>query len=333
MTNDENSKPDLTEQVVDPKISFEELAAKKAKPSRLDSIVTVVLLVICIALALYFIFGHVQGREHAVAPAEGAGASIINVQTTAVQTGRFERYTRLNGEIGSNNSDIGIVPDTSGKITSILVSRGTEVKKGDVIAYLDPSRPGQVYNESPVVSPVDGVITSVPVSVGESVTASTPVATISGEKTLYIESDLPERYIGSIETGMEAVFSSVAYPGRTFHAVISYISPNIDSATRTAHIELRITDDSSILKKGMYVTLDLVTEAEDDVMMVPLSAVYDYEGGKIVYVADEGKARMQSVETGSDNGEMVIILSGLEADDEVITAGAVNDGSSISIIR
>ena len=131
---------------------------------------------------------------------------------------------------------------------------------------------------------------------------------------------------------MEADFSSVAYPGKTFTGVVSFIAPSIDEATRTARIEIQITDDSEGLLSGMYVTLNLITEAYDDVIMVPLDAVSSYNGEEIVYVAENGVARMRSVITGSENSDMVIILSGLEEGDEIITAGSVNDGSSINVI-
>ncbi len=332
MNDDDNKKkPDLTEQVEDSRISFKELASKNAKPSKLDRITTIVLLLICVALAVYFIAGSVQGREHAVVE-ENETASVINVQTAVAEKGRFERYTRLNGEIKSYNTDVGIMPDTSGKVVSVLVRSGSEIKKGDVIAYIDASRPGQTFNESPVTSTVDGVVTSVPVSVGETVSVSTPIATVAGERTLYIEAELPERYIGTMKEGMDADFSSVAYPGKTFTGVVSFIAPSIDEATRTARIEIQITDDSEGLLSGMYVTLNLITEAYDDVIMVPLDAVSSYNGEEIVYVAENDTARMRSVTAGRENGDMVIILSGLEEGDEIITAGSVNDGSSINVI-
>ena len=328
--SDENKK-DLTEQVEDSKISFSELAAKNQKKSAMDRITTIVLLLICVALAIYFIFGSVGSRQHALPPS-AAESSSINVQVSSAELGRFESYTRLNGEIGSYNSAVSILPDTSGTVTSILVKRGSTVKKGDVIAYIDPSRPGQSYQENPVTSPIDGEITSVPVSVGETVSASTAIAVVSGEKSLYIETSLPERYVGNMSVGMPALVHSVAFPDKTFNADVSYISPSIDTSTRTAAVELELTGDSSGLMEGMYVSVDLVTEAHDNVVMIPSSAVSQFGGETVVYVAEDGKASMRQIVTGSDNGTMVIAESGIEAGDLLITAGTVADGSAINVL-
>ena len=327
----DDKKKDLTEQVEDSKISFEDLAKLSHKSSAFDKITTIILLAICVALAAYVIFGSVGTREITVE--EETVENRINVRAEAVNPGTFVSYTRLNGEIGSNNSDVAIVPDTAGNIVSILVSRGDAVKAGDVIAYIDPSRPGMSYKENPVTSPVDGIITSIPVSIGEQVSAATAVATVSGDKTLYIEASLPERYIGTAEVGMAADFTSVAYPGETFTAELSYIAPYVQTANRTSDIELEITSGAEKLREGMFVTIDLVTEEIPDVITVPSSAITETLNGDIVYVVENGNAAARAVTTGSSNGSETVITSGLSAGDVVITAGTVADGSAVNVLE
>lgn len=326
----EDKNIDRTEQVVDSKIDFNQLGAKP-KASKFDRITTVILLIICIGLAAFIIFGSVGSRT--VAVEEEAVDSRINVRAEEVTPGTFRNYTRLNGEIGSDNSDVSVVPDTAGDVVSILVKRGDSVKAGDVIAYLDPSRPGASYKESPVTAPVDGIITSIPVSIGEHVSTASAIATVSGDKTLYIESRLPERYIGTATAGMTAEFTSVAYPGETFTAVLSFIAPTVSSTNRTADIELEITEGEEKLREGMYVTIDLVTEEQTDVITVPVSAITETLDGNIVYVVEDGRASSRTVTVGSRNESEAVIVSGLEAGDVVITAGTVAEGSSVNVLE
>ncbi len=325
----EENKKDLTEQVEDSKISFKDLS-KKGKSSRFDKITTLVLLLICIALALYVIFGTVTVK--APEAVSTVTETSINVSVETAEPGLFQRFTRLNGEIGSDNSDVSVLPDTSGTVSSVLVRRGDSVAKDQVIAYIDPSRPGQSYKESPVTSPVDGIITAIPVSIGETVSASTPVATISGDKTLYIEASLPERYTGTAEVGMSAYFTSVAYPGEQFEARLSFISPSVNTANRTSDIELEIVSGAEKLKEGMFVTIDLVTEEQDGVITVPSSSLTSVLDGSIVYTVVDGKAVRTPVETGSSNDTRTVITSGIEPGDTIITAGTVSDGSSVNIL-
>ena len=326
----EDKNIDRTEQVVDSKIDFNQLGAKP-KASKFDRITTVILLIICIGLAAFIIFGSVGSRT--VAVEEEAVDSRINVRAEEVTPGTFRNYTRLNGEIGSDNSDVSVVPDTAGDVVSILVKRGDSVKAGDVIAYLDPSRPGASYKESPVTAPVDGIITSIPVSIGEHVSTASAIATVSGDKTLYIESRLPERYIGTAEVGMAADFTSVAYPGETFTAELSYIAPYVKTTNRTSDIELQITSGSEKLREGMYVTVDLVTEEIQNAISIPSSAITETIDGSIVYVVENGTASLRNVTTGSRNESETVITSGLNAGDVVITAGTVADGSSVNVLE
>ena len=327
----EENKKDLTEQVEDSKISFKDLS-KKGRSSRFDKFTTLVLLVICVILLIYVLFGNPE-REQAFVPEAEESATVINVQANAVEPHTFQVFTRLNGEIGSDNTDVSVLPDTSGTVSSVLVRRGDSVTKDQVIAYIDPSRPGQSFKESPVTSPVDGVVTAIPVSLGETVSVSTPVATISGnDKTLYIEASLPERYIGTVTTGMDAYFTSVAYPGERFAAEISFISPTIKPTNRTADIELTITDGSDKLREGMFVTLDLVTEEIENAITVPSGAISEVMDETIVYTVENGTAIRRAVTTGSSNGSETVITSGLESGDMVITAGTVADGSAVNVV-
>ncbi len=327
---DENNKKDLTEQVEDSKISFEKLAKAKPSASKFDRITTIILLAICVALAAYVILGTVTAE--APAAVQTTTSASINISAETVQPGLFQRFTRLNGEIGSDNSDVAALPDTSGTVTSILVRRGDMVTKDQVIAYIDPSRPGMNYKESPVTSPVDGMITSIPVSVGETVSASSAIATVAGDKTLYIEASLPERYTGTTEVGMDAYFTSVAYPGETFTGKLSFIAPTVNTTNRTSDIELDITEGQDKLKEGMFVTVDLVTEEQQDVITVPSDAITEVLDGSIVYTVVDGKAVRTPVTTGSSNDTRTVITSGLDAGDVVVTAGTVSDGSSVNVL-
>ncbi len=330
MNNDEEKKDvDLTVQVEDKKINFSELSKKKSS-SAVDKISTIILVLICVGLAAYYIFAPAPEREVVLQQEETVSA--INVRTEILERDLFQSYTRLNGEIGSNNKDLSIVPDTSGTVTSILVTRGDSVEADQVIAYVDASRPGANYKESPVRSPIAGVITSIPVSVGETVSASSPIATITGEKSLYIEASLPERYRGTASEGMDAVFTSVAYPEDSFTAKISYIAPYIRTTNRTSDIELEITSPSDKLVEGMYVTVDLVTEEQYDVITVPDSAITELSSGTFVYIVENGQAVEKEITTGSSNGSRTVVLSGLEAGDELITAGTVANGSTVNVL-
>lgn len=331
--NDEENKKDLTVEVQDEKLNFKTLSQKNRKPSKVDQLATIIMTLICVALCVYFLYSATRPKASA-AIATGDDASVINVEVAAAESGTFTKTTKVNGEIASDATSINVFPDaSSGHVTSILVKRGDQVSKGDVIAYIDPSRPGQTYNESPVVSPIDGEVIAINTSVGSLVSASSPIVTLVGEKTLYVDASVPERYLATLAMGTSATINSVAYPDEKFEAVITYISPNVSSTTRTVDIELALGEGVEKLKEGMFITVNLITEQYEDVIMVPSSAISKVMDSQVVYVVENGTAKQVTVETGSNNETVTVITSGLKAGDQVVTAGAVNDGSAVKIFN
>lgn len=333
MNDEENKKKDLTVEVEDEKLDFKTLSQKRQKPSKADQIATIVMTIICVVLCVYFIYTATRPKASA-AIATGDEATVINVEVTEAVSGTFTKTTKVNGEISSDATSVSVFPDAaSGHVTSILVKRGDQVQKGDVIAYVDPSRPGQTYNVSPVVSPIDGEVTAVTTSVGSLVSASTPIATLVGDKTLYAQASVPEKYLSTLQLGNTATLNSVAYPDDKFDAVITYISPNVSSVTRTVDIELALGEGAEKLKEGMFITVNLVTEQQEDVIMVPTQSLNKVMDAQVVYVVENGIAKQVTIETGSSNDDVTVITSGLKTGDQVVTAGSVNDGSAVKIFN
>ena len=315
---------------------FEKLA-KTTAPSKFNKIITIILLAICIVLAAFIIFrmySESSGQALSAPVAENL-TSAVNVSAEPAAIKDFVRISRLNGEVKRSGDSIAVYPDisTTGTVTEILVSRGDSVKAGDTIAYVDPSRPGASYKISPVIAKVDGIVNDIPVAVGQTVSASQPIITVAGTSDLVVEASVPEKFLGTIAEGMSATMETVAYPGRLYTGTLTYIAPTVDSVTRSSEIEIELTGDTTGLKEGMYIRLNLETEHIDDALIVPESALDTYLGDDIVYLADNGTARRVIVTTGSTNGTETVITSGLSEGDMVITAGNVMDGTAISVVN
>ena len=304
----------------------------KEKKNVFDRIVTIILLLVCIALAVGIYLKTGQEKEIPQMKAAVQEQTSVNVSAVAAEIGTFINTTKTNGEITSSDSDIGIYPDASGKIVEILVKKGDMVKQGDIIAYVDPSKPGSQYQKSPVVSTTEGMVREISATVGETVGTTTQIATVVGDKTLIVSTKISERNLGTIRTGLAGTVTVVAYPDRTYPAEISYIAPAVDQATRTVEIELSFTGDTSGLMEGMYASASIVTEEVDDILLIPTEALSTYAGDDVVYVVTDGKAVRQVVEVGGSNSSYSIISSGLNEGDMVVVAGNVSDGTTVNIV-
>lgn len=306
---------------------------EKKKSSGFDRTVTVILVLICLLLVgatVYKMYSPEEEVERAVQVTNED--VVINVSATAAEKDTFIQTTRFQGEVTTDDDNISVLPETSGTLKSVQVKRGDSVSAGDVVAYVDPSRPGSQYEMSPVTAKVSGTVLSIDATAGSSVSASTPIITVMPEKTLYVSTLIPERYISTLSIGLEGSVTSIAYPDRSYPVKISYMAPILNTTNRTLPVELSFTGEHDGILEGMYVSIDLVTEEIEDALIVPSSAIGSYAGDSVVYVVEDGKAVRTVVETGSSNSTEVVILSGIEEGDVVVTAGNVSDGTSVSIV-
>jgi multidrug efflux pump subunit AcrA (membrane-fusion protein) len=310
-------------------------------------IIVIVLFTAFLGLAVYNMIGSksesvpaqgtsapAQGAARAPAAAGGGGQgrpaqNAITVTAKTMQGETIRQTVKLNGDV-SSQSEVNIYPDTGGKITRIVKDLGDSVKDGDVIAYIDPSRPGTAFAQSPVLAAVTGTITSLPVRPGETVSAQTSIAVIGSLNDLKITVYVAEKYSAYLKRGLPAFVSIASAPGESFEAAVSAVSPIVNNKNRTIETTLLLSKGDGRIKQGMFATVNLVIREERNVMVLPNSAVKNYNGNPVVYIIDANNiARRMPVTTGLSNDTEVQIVSGLEAGDRVITAGAITDGSDV----
>jgi multidrug efflux pump subunit AcrA (membrane-fusion protein) len=274
-----------------------------------------------------------QGGQNQAAGNRGGapGANAITVSAKTMEGEAIQQVIKLNGDV-SSQSEVSIFPDTSGRIVRILKNLGDTVGQGEVIAYIDPSRPGAAYVESPVISAVGGTITNLPVTPGLTVSPSTVIATVGSLDRLKITIYVAEKYSVYLRQNLPAYVSFTSAPGVEFAAPVSSVSPVVNSKNRTIETTLNLASQDRRIKEGMFASVRLVIREERNTMVIPRSAIKDYNGEDTVYVIDEeDTARRITVMVGLTNDSEAQILSGLNPGDRVITAGAVSDGSPVRI--
>ncbi|MDD7015242.1 MAG: efflux RND transporter periplasmic adaptor subunit, partial [Spirochaetales bacterium] len=85
---------------------------------------------------------------------------VYAVNCLKVSEGNLDEYIEQGGDVDSVNA-VNVLPDMSGKISGIVAKVGQYVTKNQVIAYVDASRPGYDFSESPVKAPIAGRITAI----------------------------------------------------------------------------------------------------------------------------------------------------------------------------
>ena len=296
-------------------------------------------IILSVLLILFFV-GCTKPAQNPQVPQE-----VFNPQGSTQQTvfavnaflsykGDLNGYLEFGGDVSAVSS-VDVLPDTSGKISRIYVSVGDVVKKDQVLAEVDASRPGMTYSASPVKAPVSGTITSFASSVGNMVAPSMTIGRISSTDKLEIKTSVPERFISKIKLNQKAILTFDAYPGETFTAKVTKISPVLDTSTRTMSVTLILDPPDSKIKIGMYARIKLITDHKSNAIIIPTTALVTRSQEQCVFVVNpDDTVTLKKVTVGIKVDDMVEILSGLEGNEKVVTKGQtlLNNGTKVNIV-
>ena len=276
-------------------------------------------------------------KNDAAAEADSEAEQVFAVSTLTTAAGNLDDYLEFGGDISSVNS-VAALPDQGGKITNILVNVGDMVNKGQVIAYVNPLRAGAVYNDSPVHSPISGRITSLPTTVGTTVSQSSPIATVARTDDLEIKINIAERFISRISPKQKATVTFDAYPSVEFPATVFEISPVLDTMTRTMGVKLHFDQKDARVKVGMYGRVKLITESVKDAIVIPATAIVTRDSKNYVFIVEPHTEKTSTVKLvpvtiGITVDNKTEIAEGLNAGDEIVVKGMslLNDGAKVNI--
>ena len=193
-----------------------------------------------------------------------------------------------------------------------------------------------------VSAPFSGTIDDVITEQGSVVAAGqTPLIRIVNLDNMYIETDVPERYVADVVTG-KSVKVNLPVLGETIDAKIRQTSDFINPANRTFKAEIGIPNNNKTIKPNLTARLKINDYTNENALLIPQSVISENaEGEQYVYVVSNkgpdgiGKAARVIVETGRQQGDVIEILSGLEEGAEIIKEGArsVRDGQTVEVLK
>jgi RND family efflux transporter MFP subunit len=249
------------------------------------------------------------------------------IRAVPVTLGTIENSVVINGDVLAR-TQVSIYPTVAGKVTETRLRVGDTVSRGQVVAMVDPSRPGEFYSQSPVVSTITGTVLAAPLTPGDTVSVQTAVYQVGDLSNLIVETYVPERYSVSVRRGLPALVSFEAMPGETFNAAVDEVSPVLDPVSRTLRIRLRFTGENSSgrvdprIKAGMFATVSLVINSRNNVPIIPRSSVISTYGSWVVFVVrPDDTATRRVIELGLENENFIEVTEGLALGDLVVVAG------------
>ena len=175
-----------------------------------------------------------------------------------------------------------------------------------------------------VRSPLDGTVVKRLVSVGEQVdgTAAQPLFQVANVREVELFGNVPAPYLNKIRVGQTLRISTDAFSQKEFPARVVAISPAVDPATNVGLVRIRIANEASLLRLGIFLSAVLPLETHVKALVVPPQAIYrDQNGVPRVYRVQGEKAEAVPVKLGLETHDHVELLSGAKEGDSIILSG------------
>lgn len=177
-----------------------------------------------------------------------------------------------------------------------------------------------------VRSPADGTI--IERLVDENLPAVPQMAAFIIEDTdrLEIEANVLSDDINKVQIGNEVEISGKPLGDEILKGRVAKIAPaakaemsSLGVSQNRVPVTIEINSDTSLLKPGFSVDAKIITANRKDTLIVPDSSVFDYEGKSTIFVVENGKARLRSVEKGIESDDFIEILGGLKEEELILS--------------
>lgn len=227
-------------------------------------------------------------------------------QNVVTLTSQYHRLQRLHMQGLISQQELDNVENTLTAARSALRQAQLQLEKGRPIA------------------PINGIVDRLHVDQGEYVDPGKPLLRLVQVDQLKAVADVPEKDVSFLQTGQQVTIVPATIQGydlKEVTAVIEHIAFVADDNSRTYRTTMGIDTPTRELRPGMIVRATFVRQEHQQAIAVPLFAVLDRRGKKIVYVVDDDVAREVEVTAGSSIGQQLIIRSGLKAGQQLVIKG------------
>lgn len=181
-------------------------------------------------------------------------------------------------------------------------------------------------------APFSGMIGLRNISSGGYLTPETIVANLVNNNPLKITFSVAEQYANQVKLNAQLGFT-VAGDTKKYVAKVYAIEPGLDAATRTLQLRALADNSSGTLRPGAFANIQLPLTTINNAILIPTQAIIPVQNGKKVFVSKNGKAKEVMVETSNRTDTDVLVTSGLQNGDTVLTTGVLSlkNGSVVKV--
>lgn len=188
-----------------------------------------------------------------------------------------------------------------------------------------------VIEKKTIRAPFDGLAGIRMVNAGEYLQPGQAIVPIQSLSPIYVNFSLPQQDLADVEVGSVVRVTLSGARGRVFEGKVTAVDSVVNEATRNFLAQGTLENPDGLLRPGMFAGVEVVLPAEKPVLAIPATSISYAPYGDSVFVVREMKneksgkpykgVTQQFVKLGEARGDMVDVLSGIAAGDEVVTSG------------
>lgn len=187
-----------------------------------------------------------------------------------------------------------------------------------------------------IVAPFDGRIEKIQVKVGELATPGRGIIELVNLDRLYINTEVSETFIETVRKGDTVNIEFPNLPGVSRSTPVTFTSNVINPQSRTFSIRIELNNTGGQIKPNMLASIRIRTDNQPKSLVVPTAIIRQDVEGSYVFIAEgnngKGTAKKTYISTGSSDGNISVVKSGLTDGDLLVTKGynQIKNGSLIS---
>lgn len=187
-----------------------------------------------------------------------------------------------------------------------------------------------------ILSPINGIVTDRPFYAGETPPSGVAILTVMDLSKVVARAYISPQQAAQLHVGDPASIipetGQAEIPGK-----VTVVSPALDPNSTTVQVWVEAANPGGKLKSGSAVGLEIVANTVKNALVVPVESVLTATGGgtTVMVIGKDEHAHQTAVTTGIRDDQQVQILRGLEAGQQVVTAGAYGlpDGTKVTISK
>ncbi|NMH59841.1 efflux RND transporter periplasmic adaptor subunit [Alteromonas ponticola] len=170
-------------------------------------------------------------------------------------------------------------------------------------------------------APQSGVLDELNIREGFYIQPGTTLMSIGQLEKIWVDAEVFESDAASVQSGLPVTMTVDYFPDQQWQGKVDYVYPSLNAKNRTLRLRLQFNNPDRRLKPNMFAQVTIHAEKGNAVTYVPKSAVIRTgQQARVVVALGDGQFKSVAVETGLSDKQHVEILSGLKANDRVVTS-------------